>query len=185
MVSAAYDRAELWKDNEDFIIKLQAYSRMYIARSAYLKRKEFMSDQVKERCLIIDYTCTCLTEILPPQIALCYLDFVRYDELVWTVAFITVLWFCLEQVLPFFVIMLCIPEDEVVLKFRHLHFQVELPDVMLEITWHCGEKVQIVILIEVCKINFSDTNPYRFPQMRESRPTAMESTTVERQLHRY
>ena len=47
MVSAAYDRAELWKNNEDFVIKLQAYSRMHIARSAYLKRKEFMNNQVR------------------------------------------------------------------------------------------------------------------------------------------
>ena len=46
MVSAAYDRAELWKNHEDFIIKLQAYSRMHIARTAYLKRKQYMNDQV-------------------------------------------------------------------------------------------------------------------------------------------
>ena len=46
MVSAAYDRAQLWKDNEDFIIKLQAYTRMHIARTAYLERKNFMNDQV-------------------------------------------------------------------------------------------------------------------------------------------
>jgi len=46
MVSAAYDRAQLWRDNEPLIVKLQAFCRMYIAKKAYRSRKDFITNQV-------------------------------------------------------------------------------------------------------------------------------------------
>ena len=48
MVSAAYDRAQLWNDNEDFIVKLQSYARMHLARKAYKQRIDFMHNQVSD-----------------------------------------------------------------------------------------------------------------------------------------
>nr|CAB3256707.1 IQ motif containing GTPase activating protein homolog [Phallusia mammillata] len=52
MVSAAYDRAQLWRDNEPLIIKLQAFCRMYIARKAYKERKNFIANQLPAITLI-------------------------------------------------------------------------------------------------------------------------------------
>ena len=52
MVSSAYDRAQLWKDNEDFIVKLQSYTRMHIARTAYQKRMEYLNSQVYPTSLV-------------------------------------------------------------------------------------------------------------------------------------
>nr|XP_039271363.1 ras GTPase-activating-like protein IQGAP1 isoform X2 [Styela clava] len=46
MVSAAYDRAQLWRDNEDVIIKLQSFSRMYLARKAYKDRLAYIESQL-------------------------------------------------------------------------------------------------------------------------------------------
>lgn len=52
MVSAAYDRAQLWRDNEPLIVKLQAFCRMFIARKAYKGRKDFIANQVCRKNLI-------------------------------------------------------------------------------------------------------------------------------------
>nr|XP_018671818.1 IQ motif containing GTPase activating protein homologue isoform X1 [Ciona intestinalis] len=46
MVSSAYDRAQLWRDNEALIIKLQSFCRMYIARKAYQGRKDFIANHL-------------------------------------------------------------------------------------------------------------------------------------------
>ncbi|XP_076802630.1 ras GTPase-activating-like protein IQGAP1 isoform X2 [Clavelina lepadiformis] len=46
MVSAAYDRAQLWRDNENFVIKLQALGRMHLAKKAYVERKDFIHNQL-------------------------------------------------------------------------------------------------------------------------------------------
>ena len=53
MVSAAYDRAQLWKDNEDFVVKLQSYARMHRARNAYKERIDFMHNQVRNKSIVI------------------------------------------------------------------------------------------------------------------------------------
>uniref|UniRef100_H2Z719 Ras GTPase-activating-like protein IQGAP1 n=1 Tax=Ciona savignyi TaxID=51511 RepID=H2Z719_CIOSA len=46
MVSSAYDRAQLWRDNEPLIIKLQSFCRMYLARKAYQERKDFIANHL-------------------------------------------------------------------------------------------------------------------------------------------
>ena len=52
MVSAAYDRAQLWRDNENFVIKLQALGRMHLAKKAYVERKDFIHNQVNLKSVL-------------------------------------------------------------------------------------------------------------------------------------
>lgn len=46
MVSAAYDRAQLWRDNEEVIVKIQSFGRMYLAKKTYQDRLSYIKDQV-------------------------------------------------------------------------------------------------------------------------------------------
>jgi len=45
-ISAAYDRVQMWKDNEFYVIKLQSYVRMHIERKRYSQRKNFIDNQL-------------------------------------------------------------------------------------------------------------------------------------------